>query len=65
MRRLVGAAAALGLAALVWSSQPGSEGASWWSVQLHVHGSFSEGVGSIDSHSWEASRLLPVDAIRN
>ncbi|MFN7950774.1 MAG: hypothetical protein U0610_03530 [bacterium] len=26
-----------------------------WSVQLHVHGSFSEGVGSIDSHSFEAS----------
>src|SRR4051812_26127850 len=25
-----------------------------WSVQLHVHGSFSEGVASIDSHSWEA-----------
>jgi hypothetical protein len=23
-------------------------------VQLHVHGSFSEGEGSIDSHSWEA-----------
>ena len=25
-----------------------------WSVQLHLHGSFSEGEGSIDSHSWEA-----------
>ena len=25
------------------------------SVQLHVHGSFSEGIGSIDSHSWEAT----------
>ncbi len=27
------------------------------SVQLHVHGSFSEGVGSIDSHSFEATQL--------
>lgn len=26
-----------------------------WSVQMHVHGSFSEGVGSIDSHSHEAT----------
>jgi hypothetical protein len=26
-----------------------------YSVQLHVHGSFSEGAASIDSHSWEAS----------
>jgi len=26
-----------------------------FSVQLHVHGSFSEGVGSIDSHSHEAT----------
>ena len=26
-----------------------------YSVQLHVHGSFSEGVGSIDSHSHEAT----------
>lgn len=26
-----------------------------WSVQLHLHGSYSEGVGSIDSHSWEAA----------
>ncbi|HZR80473.1 MAG TPA: hypothetical protein VFD92_05175 [Candidatus Binatia bacterium] len=33
-----------------------------YSVQLHVHGSFSEGVGSIDSHSWEASDV-GADAI--
>jgi hypothetical protein len=33
-----------------------------WSVQLHVHGSFSEGLGSIDSHSREA-RELGVDVI--
>ena len=26
-----------------------------YSVQMHVHGSFSEGVGSIDSHSYEAT----------
>ncbi|MEW6267683.1 MAG: hypothetical protein AB1689_00130, partial [Thermodesulfobacteriota bacterium] len=28
-----------------------------YSVQLHVHGSFSEGVGSIDSHSHEATEV--------
>ena len=33
-----------------------------WSVQLHAHGSFSEGLGSIDSHSFEA-QSLGVDAI--
>jgi len=33
-----------------------------WSIQLHVHGSFSEGMGSIDSHSFEAA-ALGVDAI--
>lgn len=33
-----------------------------WSVQLHVHGSFSEGVGSMDSHSWEA-KDVGADAI--
>ena len=33
-----------------------------FSVQLHVHGSFSEGVGSIDSHSHEA-RDVGVDVI--
>ncbi len=26
-----------------------------WSVQLHLHGSFSEGMGSLDSHGFEAS----------
>lgn len=33
-----------------------------YSVQLHVHGSFSEGIGSIDSHSHEASEVA-VDVI--
>jgi hypothetical protein len=33
-----------------------------YSVQLHVHGSFSEGIGSIDSHSREASDV-GVDVI--
>ncbi len=33
-----------------------------YSVQLHVHGSFSEGIGSIDSHSHEASDVA-VDVI--
>jgi hypothetical protein len=33
-----------------------------WSAQLHVHGSFSEGIGSVDSHSWEASRAK-VDVV--
>ena len=28
-----------------------------YSVQLHVHGSFSEGLGSMDSHSFEAAAL--------
>lgn len=30
------------------------DGTRPYSVQLHVHGSFSEGLGSIDSHSYEA-----------
>lgn len=30
-------------------------GESAYSVQLHLHGSFSEGMGSVDSHSFEAS----------
>ena len=33
-----------------------------WSVQLHVHSSYSEGVGSIDSHSHEATDV-GADAI--
>src|SRR5262245_26385730 len=33
-----------------------------YSVQLHVHGSFSEGMGSIDSHTAE-SRRAGVDAL--
>lgn len=39
------------------SGRPSPESAQQrpYSVQLHVHGSFSEGVGSIDSHSHEAT----------
>ena len=33
-----------------------------WSVQLHVHGSFSEGLGSIDSAS-HAARAVGLDAL--
>ena len=35
-----------------------------WSVQLHVHSSYSEGVGSIDSHSHEATDV-GADATRS
>ena len=55
---LPGLALAVGIAA--WGGPTDEERP--WSVQLHVHGSFSEGVGSIDSHSREASEL-GVDAI--
>lgn len=44
------------------SGSPGAGSERPWSVQLHVHGSFSEGVGSIDSHSWEATDV-GADAI--
>jgi hypothetical protein len=37
------------------ASPPASGGERPYSVQMHLHGSFSEGVGSIDSHSWEAT----------
>jgi len=53
------AAVATGRAA---ASAAGSPAPRPWSVQLHVHGSFSEGVGSIDSHSWEAEDV-GADAI--
>jgi hypothetical protein len=33
-----------------------------WSVQLHVHGSFSEGLASMESHSYEATDV-GLDAI--
>jgi hypothetical protein len=49
---LAAAFAALAVHACRDAGDAGSERA--WSVQLHVHGSFSEGEGSIDSHSWEA-----------
>ena len=35
---------------------PSFEGEAF-SCQLHVHGPFSEGIGSIDSHTYEAARL--------
>lgn len=53
------------LAFACWQSAPDDPpgtGLPAWSVQLHVHGSFSEGMGSIDSHSFEAA-ALGVDAI--
>ncbi len=43
-------------------SRPRSDTTPAWSVQLHAHGSFSEGIGSVDSHSYEAE-ALGVDAI--
>jgi hypothetical protein len=42
-------------AALTFARTPAPERA--WSAQLHVHGSFSEGVGSMDSHVFEAQRV--------
>jgi len=46
---------ALGLAAQDPEEPPTSaRGEPAWSCQLHLHGSFSEGEGSIDSHSFEA-----------
>jgi hypothetical protein len=52
--------AATALVIVAWSTPPRPEQA--WSTQLHVHGSFSEGLGSIDSHVFEAARL-GVDVI--
>ena len=49
------AVTAFTVAALQPEDAPTSaRGESAWSCQLHLHGSFSEGVASIDSHSWEA-----------
>ncbi len=52
------------LAAACGSSERPASGARQrpYSVQLHVHGSFSEGVGSIDSHGHEA-RDVGVDVL--
>ena len=73
-RHLAGPCTASALVALAWFSgngQPGPHATALphaqtaehpYSVQLHVHGSYSEGVGSMDSHSFEAQNL-GVDAI--
>ena len=50
------ALAGFGVAALAPDEPPrSSRGEAVWSCQLHLHGSFSEDVGSINSHSFEAS----------
>ena len=54
-RPLLAAAASLLVAAAFAVDAGEPEGPRAWSAQLHLHGSFSEGFGSIDSHSWEAS----------
>jgi hypothetical protein len=61
--RLLVALFASALTAVAWlgpASTPAGERA--WSAQLHVHGSFSEGVGSIDSHLAEA-KAVGVDVV--
>ena len=53
--RLLALATGLALAAFACSRGAPRGGADGvYSVQLHLHGSFSEGQGSIDSHSYEA-----------
>ena len=59
--RACGLLAALLVLGLAWTCG-GREPEQAFSTQLHVHGSFSEWIGSIDSHSYEASRL-GLDAI--
>ncbi|HEY8515809.1 MAG TPA: hypothetical protein VIS07_09890 [Candidatus Binatia bacterium] len=52
------AAATATTTAISPATAPGAsaeDGERPYSVQLHVHGSFSEGIGSIDSHSYEAT----------
>ena len=64
-RRLALPATAVALTLLAWTGMAGApedRELRPWSVQLHVHGSFSEGIGSMDSHSFEAQDL-GVDAI--
>src|SRR6185436_3651171 len=51
--RLAFLAAGLALAVHACRHDPAAKRA--YSVQLHLHGPFSEGDGSIDSHSFEAS----------
>ena len=51
-----GLALALGFGLAVHACRGGEpEPERAYSVQLHLHGSFSEGLGSIDSHSYEAA----------
>ena len=67
--RLALAGGTLALVAGAWYSPPdeawpdsGSEGERPWSVQLHLHGPFSEGPGSVQSHLREAAGV-GVDAV--
>ena len=72
--RALAACLALLPAALAWGwtlqepanpgqpDEPGPGDDPAWSVQLHLHGPFSEGEGSIDSHSYEG-REVGVDAL--
>ncbi len=53
MRAPFGAALAA-LAVFACRGEPADTSERAWSVQLHLHGSFSEGEGSLDSHSFEA-----------
>jgi hypothetical protein len=57
--RFVPFLAAAALIAVAWNCGPGDRRSAEqaFSTQLHVHGSFSEWIGSIDSHSYEASQL--------
>jgi len=61
IRHLVLPGCAASLLALAWAEgdeRPASPGVEEpYSAQLHVHGSFSEGVGSMDSHSFQAQDL--------
>jgi len=69
--RTLAAGAAAGVCVLVWwgcGEEPAADEAltlpeeTPWSVQLHLHGSFSEGLASIDSQSFEATDV-GLDAI--
>ena len=55
--KLLLAVSALTLVAAATASRCGGalDEAPAWSAQLHLHGPFSEGAGSIDSHSYQAT----------
>jgi hypothetical protein len=55
--RFAGLVLALSLTVAVSTCSREADGERPWSVQLHVHGSFSEMTGSIDSHTFEAAEL--------